>query len=941
MKKTLTFLMVAFWGISFAQNITMNGKVTDGSNGAPLPFVNVAVKETGKGTTTDVNGLYSLVLDYSGGKTAYTLTFSFIGYKEEVRSVGKSDTRLDVTMESTSIMGREVVISGSRVSESIMESPVTIQKVNSTQINSSAGGNFYDGFRNIRGVDINTSSAGFQAINMRGFNTTAPVRVVQFIDGMDNQAPGLNFPVGNLVGSSPLDIENVEIITGPASALYGPNAFQGVVNMITKNPYDYQGFDAEVKGGSRNWIEANMRYAQAFGEKKKFAVKLTGSYMQMKDWIADDQVANRYGDLTANVNLSSIVSQLQYDSSLTQEDRDQYVALNNYIEFNPVVGQVGLNRKDIVAPGYMENELANNKVQSIKAGLGLHYRFNPNTELSYTGKFGLGSAIYQGANRYAIRDILFHQHKLQLTGKNYLVKAYGTFEDAGNSYDAVFTGINVTRASIGDNWVPTYLRTFFETLSNLNNDYDNDATLAMVDSAVNAANLAANATWYQPGTAAFDSTLRSIVTNSDLQKGSLFVDRSAFYHVEGQYNFDMIKWLDLQAGANFRYYSPRSFGTIFSDTLVNPADTLANGAADPNARYTRIGLWEVGGYLQATKRLFDDRFKIQASIRVDKNQNFKPQFSPRLSLSFTHKSHNFRIGAQSAFRTPTLQNQFIRLNLGPITLLGNLNGFDNLYTLNSLNAFKDSLEAANFDPNQVDPNILKTVRYDKLKPEQVITVEAGYRGVWWKKLYVDADVYWNRYTNFIGDVRVVRPLNGSVAGEQSGFDAVLTDIDYELYQIPVNSSKTVHSLGAGIGLTYFIMKGLQAGVNYTYARLLTTDLEDEIIPGFNTSPHKVNVSLAGNRVWNGLGFSTNFQWVDRFDWQSPFGFGQIPTYYIWDLQVNYAVDFGQCTVTARAGSSNLTNFRRREVFGGPAIGRMFYGGLAFSWDKAKPKKAKK
>ncbi len=937
MKKILLPFFVLFWGSAFAQIVNISGKVTDSSNGAPLPFVNVAVKETGKGATTDANGLYSLSLDYSGGKASYTLTFTFIGFKEEVRVVSKSDTRLDISMEPTSIMGREVVISGSRVSESIMESPVSIQKINAAQINSTAGGNFYDGFRNIRGVDVNTSSAGFQAINMRGFNTTAPVRVVQFIDGMDNQAPGLNFPVGNLVGASPLDIENVEVITGPASALYGPNAFQGVVNMITKNPYDYQGFDAEIKGGSRNWIEANMRYAQAFGEKKRFAVKLTGSYMQMKDWVADDPSANRYGDVTANVNLSSIVSQLQYDSSLTQEDRDRWVALNNYIEFNPVVGQTGLNRKDVAAPGYMENQLADNRVQSIKAGLGLHYRFNPNTELSYTGKFGLGSAIYQGANRYAIRDILFHQHKLQLTGKNYMVKAYGTLEDAGNSYDAVFTGINITRASIKDNWVPTYLRTFFETLGNLNNDYDNDANLWMVDSAMNAAMMAANSSWYQPGTPGFDSTRRSIITNSDLQKGSLFVDRSALYHVEGQYNFDMIKWLDLQAGANFRYYAPRSFGTIFSDTLMNRADTLANGSADPKAKFTRLSVWEVGGYLQATKRFFDDRFKIQASVRVDKNQNFKPQFSPRLSLSFTHKAHNFRVGAQSAFRIPTLQNQYILLNLGPITLLGNLNGYDNLYTLNSVNAFRDSLDAVNQDLNQVDPNTLKPVSYGALKPEQVITVEGGYRGVWWKKLYVDADVYWNRYTNFIGDVRVVRPLSGAVAGEESGFDAIVTD-NYEVYQIPVNSSKTVHSLGAGIGLTYFIIKGLQAGVNYTYARLLTTDLEDEIIPGFNTAPHKVNVNLAGNRVWKGLGFSSNFQWVDRFDWQSPFGDGQIPSYYILDLQLNYAVDFGQCTVTARAGSSNLTNFRRREVFGGPMIGRMFYGGLAFSWDKLKPKK---
>ena len=922
----------------FSQTVTLTGKLTDKSTNQPIPYVNVLVKETGKGVTSDLNGFYSLPLEYNATHTRFTVQFSFIGYGTETRIVSKADTRVDLSMEPSSVMSKEVVVTGSRVSESIMESPVSIQKVNAAQLNATPGGNFYDGFKNLRGVDVSTSSAGFQAVNMRGFNTTAPVRIVQFIDGMDNQAPGLNFPVGNLVGGNPLDLESVEVITGPASALYGPNAFQGVVNMNSKSPYDYQGVDVDLKAGSRNLWETNFRYAQAFGKKQKFAVKVTGSYLQQFDWVADDNTANRYGKIDADVNLSNIVSQLQYDSTQTQEDRDRWVALNNYIEFNPMVGQRGLNTKTVSAPGYMERELADNKVRSIKAGLALHYRFTPKLELSYTGKFGMGSAVYQGANRYAIRDIRFQQHKLQLQGKNFLVKAYGTFEDAGKSYDVVFTGINTSKASIGDNWVPEYLKNYFETLGDLNNDYDNDAQLWMVDSAMNVALRAANASWYQSGTPQYDSTRRSIITNADLQSGSLFRDKSALYHVDGQYTFDMIKWLDLQVGANFRYYTPRSYGTIFSDTLVNRNDTLSDGSADPNARFVRLNVWEVGGYVQAVKKFFNDRFRITASVRVDKNKNFKPQVSPRLALSYTYKNHTFRIAAQSAFRTPTLQNQYINLDLGPLTLLGNLNGFSNLYTLSSVQAFNDTLDAVG-NPNDVDPNLLKSVAYNKLKPEQVITVELGYRSVLWKRVYVDADIYYNRYTNFIGDVRVVRPLDGAEAGRESGFDAILTG-NYEVYQIPVNSSRVVNSWGAGIGITYFIIKGLQANVNYSYAKLLTKNLEDDIIPGFNTPPHKVNVGLTGNRVWKGLGFATAFQYVDKFLWQSPFGTGMVNAYTVWDAQLNYAIDFGQCTVTARVGSSNLINTKRREVYGGPTIGRMFYGGLSFSWNKLKPKKAK-
>jgi outer membrane receptor protein involved in Fe transport len=935
MKRILLFFALGVICLSTsAQNIQINGTVVDASTSQGIPFAKAIVKATSKGSVCDGDGKFTLNLIFSDSVSSYTLTFRAEGYNEKDVIVTKESTNLTVVMQLVEQILNEVVVSSSRVTEKIFEAPVSIQKISAKEIMSTSSGNFYDGFKNIKGVDISTSSAGFQAVNMRGFNTTAPVRVVQFVDGMDNQAPGLNFPVGNLVGANPLDLQSIEIITGPASALYGANAFQGVVNMISKDPYRFQGVSGELKTGSRNLIEGNFRFAQAFGKTERFAMKFTASYTQMQDWLANDPEANTYGDISADVNMSNIVSQLQYDQSLSLEDQEQWLALNNYIEFNPVVGEVGLNVKTIDAPGYIEQDLADNKVQSLKSSLGLFYKLNENSQISYTGKFGLGTAIYQGANRYSINDILFHQHKLEWSGKNHLIKAYGTFENAGNSYDAVFTGINISKASIGDNWVPTYLTNFFETLGDLTNDYDDDASLNDVNEAMAAGLQAANNSWYTPGTAAYDSVRASIIQSADLQSGSKFVDRSSLYHIDGQYSFSQIKWIDLLAGANFRYFAPRSFGTIFSDTLINFADTLADGSPDPNAEYTQLSLWEAGGFLQASKRLFKDKVRVIGSIRLDKNQNFDPQLSPRLSVAYNLKSHNIRIGAQSAFRTPTLQNQFIDLDLGPITLIGNLNGISNIYTLNSMNAFKDSLDAVNGDLNAVDHTLLDAKEYKALQPEQVKTIEIGYRGMFKNKLFIDADFYFNQYTNFIADVRVVRPLNGAIAGEDSGFDAIITD-QYEVYQIPVNSQKTVNSMGAGIGVSYFASEKIQINVNYTYAQLLTETLEEDLIPGFNTAPHKINVGLSGKKIWKNLGYSTNFQYVHGFEWQSTFGTGMIDRYTVWDLQLNYPFMVRDNELVVRVGSSNLLNQKRREIFGGPQIGRMIYTTLGFNLEKKK------
>ena len=902
----------------FAQTQNLSGKITDQKTGEPLAYAKVIVKAAGTGVMADEKGNFEISLDFQGQETI-TLEVSFLSYKNAEIVVKKGQNSISIKMESLELMGSEVVITGSRVSESILESPVSIQKMTISDISNAASGDFYQNIGNLAGVDMVTSSIGFKSVNTRGFNSTSPVRSVQFIDGMDNQAPGLNFPVGNLVGASDLDLQSIELISGPASALYGPNAFQGVISMKTKDPYNYQGLSAIVRGGTRNQIEGHFRYASTIGKSEKFAFKLTGSYQRAKDWAATDPVANRYGDIEANVDMSAIVKQAQYDSTAyTPEELDDWEALNNYLDFNPLALP---GKRDIQAPGYMEQNLANYNSQSLKLGAELHYKIKDSLEISYNFKFGRGTAVYQGTNRYSINNILFQQHKLELSGKRFNVKAYATMENAGDSYDVVFTAINISKEGIGE-YVGDYLKEYFRVIDTLTNGFDGDARQWMVDSAHASAGLVASNSWYQPGTAAFDSLFTKITNDPDLQSGSKFIDRSNFIHLEGQYNLP-IKWLDIITGANVRRYDPQSYGTIFRDTLINPGDTLANGQNDPKAKYQDISLWEFGGYVQLTKQFFKNRLKIIASGRVDKNMNFPVQLSPRLAVVYTLKNHTFRVAAQSAFRSPTLQNQYINLDLGPIRLEGNLNGWDNLYSLNSVNDFNDLYDST----YTIDPELLRSVTLKALKPEQIQSIEIGYRSVLWNKLYIDANAYFSMYRNFIGNIRVVRPLGGAVAGEESGVNALLTNNSSnpttQAYQLPVNSESPVYSYGATLGLAYYIGKGFSATFNYTWSELDTSKVTDgDIIPGFNTPRHKFNIGITGRKVWKDLGFGINFKWVDKYRWESSFGDGDVPSYYMLDAQVSYEVE--KVHSIFRIGGSNILNRRHIEAYGSPLVGGYAY-----------------
>jgi outer membrane cobalamin receptor len=190
----------------------------------------------------------------------------------------------------------EVVVSASRTPQRVFESPVTIERFDTNDIKKSASADFYDGLENLKGVDINVNSFTFKAINTRGFATFANTRFVQLVDGMDNSAPALNFPLGNLLGMTETDVLSVEIIPGTSSSLYGANAFNGILLMNSKNPFDYKGLSGQYKrgitssdaSGDNEYQDLQIRWGHKFSD--KLAMKINFAYLRGKDWVANSEV---------------------------------------------------------------------------------------------------------------------------------------------------------------------------------------------------------------------------------------------------------------------------------------------------------------------------------------------------------------------------------------------------------------------------------------------------------------------------------------------------------------------------------------------------------------------------------------------------------------------------------------------------------------------------
>ena len=886
--------------MAFSQDLNVIGTVKDGGTNQILPGATVIEKGTTNGTFADDKGKFEIKVKSNN----QTLVISYLGYNSiEVALADQSDVKaIEVTLARSVIQGDEIVISASRFNETILESPSAVQKVNARQIQSSASGDFFESLGNLKEINITNNSFNFKIINTRGFNSSVGYRTVQFIDGADNLSSGINFSPGNFLSVPEIDLDNIEVISGPASALYGPNALSGVISMTTKSPFDYEGIDVELTGGNQSYMGAQMRYANAFGKDKTFGFKVTASYNRADDWVAQDSIVNNHRVAPSPPqNLDGVLTDLSNDASLSQTQQDAFDGFLNYVASD---SSVLPGTKSFITQGYKESELYDALSDNLKVFSSIHYKKGKSeTILSY--RFAKASGTWQGNNRVYFKNQVYHQPKIEFRLPDFFLRGYATIEDLGESYSFNITGIDLGFASLGG-VSKAYVTEYVNSLQSQTNNFTQTADSAMIAQAAAAGLTNANTAWLQPGTEAFDGAFDQITSEPLKPIGSLFINESKIVHFDGQYDVTNVDYVDLNVGFSFRYNIPRTNGTVLADTM------LADGS------FADISYYETGGFAQlSTKNLLSDKLKFLVSLRVDKSTNFDVQVSPRGAVVFTTGSHSVRLIGQSAFRNPSQNEQYFHLNAGPIWVLGNITGYSNLYTLGSVKQFAQTGDA----------NDLETITLDPVAPENVKSVELGYRGKAGGKLFIDLNAYYNKFSNFIGRVNTAQPQTG-VAGEQSGVDDVMNG-NTKALSIIVNSTSDISAFGGGLGLSYYLGNGLTAYTNYTYAKLDTAGVDDPLIPGFNTPQHKLNVGLDGNKVWKGLGFSANFRWVDEYLWESAFATGTVPSFHLLDLQLNYSVP--KIHSVFRVGGSNILDNEHIEAYGSSTIGAFYYATWSFGY----------
>lgn len=904
-----TLLMLVCLSGTFCQT-TVKGTVRDGATGVGLVGAQIVVADTTLGTLSRPDGSFELVLPVS---PPLNLLVSALGYEstEVLLERPQSEVNIVLSARAGALQGvvaqaarvEEVVAAVSKLEERVEQAPMTSHSLGLLSLRESPHHDIFSGLEFLPEVQANTGSFTFSSVNTRGFADAQNWRFVTLVDGVDIIAPGLNYSVGALQAGSSLDLNQLELVVGPGSALYGANAFNGVLSLTTKSPFDYEGVSADVKGGitvqeaggTHPYGEVALRVANKLGN--KWAFKLNLNYLTATDWTADDQshyISNmKVGQREALLSLPR--NHPNYDAVSVYGDEVAVPVLLDGAT-PTLINRTGIAERDIVDYG----------IQTIKVGAALHHRINKRLEAIYDYKFVQGDAILRHTTTYPFEAIRYHAQKLELRGDHFYVRAYHTWEDANESYAMLATGAFIQEGlSSSAQWSADYGAAFRGEIPGVTGG-NHDEARTFADRNIPSAD-----------SEAFQALRDRTLSNPDIQTGgSQFIDRSRLLHAETNYDLsEDISWIDLQVGGSIRQYSLNSEGQLFND--------------GPQGFDGRIPIAEYGAYVQASRGLFKNRLQVRGSLRYDKNQNFQGRMTPRgaavLSLGKKDR-HSLRFTAQTGFRNPASQETYIALDLGEAIILGgtedNITNYayttaggttvggmaihQNLVTLPSLSAFLAT--------GGTDPSLLKAANLAFLTQEQIQTLEVGYKAELGERIAFSLNAYQNTYTDLVS-----RTTAYSLEVQRA-------------FAVYTNISEQVRSQGASLELAYRLPRGLRLAANYAWT---TFDAEDalaaypDFLPSFNTPEHRVNV-IAGHRdLGKGIGCWLNYRWTDTYLWQSPFGQGDVQAHH--QLDASITVNLPQIRSMVKLGATNLLRDEYRSIYGGPNIGSVYY--VSFTVDE--------
>jgi outer membrane cobalamin receptor len=848
-------------------------------------------------------------------KKTFQITLLFFSLQIQAQEKSATDTVQAAVLN-------EVVVSASRLPENILRAAVSIQKVNRSFFSNSASPSFFDALEQIKGVQMITPSLGFRILNTRGFANTTNVRFTQLVDGMDIQSPHIGSAIANVLGPGDLDIDNVEIIPGMSSTLYGMNSVNGLAHFISKDPFTSEGLSIQQKtalthlgdksGAAKLFSETSLRWVKKIN--KNWAFRLNSTFAKGYDWIADN-----YADISPDANAST---------GLLGKGNPAYNGINSYGNESANRKTLTLNGKSylVARSGYNEKDVTSYALQNIKADAGIFYKNNQGVKISYTYRAALLDNIYQRANRFRLSDYFIQQHALNFETGALHARLYLNKENTGNSYNLRSMAENIDRNYKSDkDWFADYSSGYQQAQSGGSS----------VPAAHQQGRQFADLGRYQPGSASFDAISEQLQQVNNWDRGAALKVKASFVHGELQFNLTeawLPKWqqktgIDLLAGADHRSYFVSPDGNYF----INPVPSKAG----KNIVYGRTGV-----YLSANKNLLAGKLRFGLAVRADKNDYYPILFHPRFTVVYAPSAAgSFRMSYQAGYRYPIVFEAYSNVNSGGVKRVGGLpvmsNGiFENAWLQSSIARFQSAIlkdinqgsftRAAAIERNK---NLLVKNQYTYIQPEHVRSADLGYKQFFANtRVLVDAEAYLNQYSSFIAQANMNVP---KTVVADSIFYALADNSKQDQYRMWTNSTTAVYQYGASLGLQWKMPRGYQLTANGSYAKLYKSKKEDGLEDGFNTPAWMAFAGIVKEKLLKNFSAGLSFRWQTSFYWQSFLINGDVPAITSLDAHIGYRP--AKIPFHIKLGGTNISNHYYASFLGGPSIGGMYY--ITATWGR--------
>ena len=948
---------------AYAQNESViRGRVTDANTGAPLPNVNITAKARDLpepiGTVTDDDGQYTIA-GLSDG--VYEVTVTHVGYEAAHRSDVPVEmgavVELDFSLAVRPVAGMEITVEAvSLVPELSKDAPAGTSVVDGQEVADQTPLNLGEPIKSEPGVDYHQTGLVTGNTVVRGFNNVFSGALLTLVDYRIGRVPSLRVNAHNFIPISPLDIERIEVVRGPASALYGPNSANGVMHIITRSPFDARGTTVSVGAGERSLRGFTLRHANVLND--KLGYRVSTQYHTGTDWTyvdpvevelrgrnpRDYDVERRTAEFlldfrptpglraTASAGFTE-ASNIELTGVGAAQAKDwRYTFVQGRLQFQELFAQLFVNRSHAGESTLLQNgdrmvDESNLTVFQARhaSRLGQRQRFTYGFDVLRTRPRTEGTINGRNEDRDDINEFGFYlQSKTSPNEKLDLVLA-GRFDQHNHIDDPVFS----PRAALV--LKPTDERTL---------------------------RLTYNRAFSTPSSS--DLFLDLVVRPDAYGLGRNFQPSLGFPTA-----------IDIRAQAALEGFTFKHdanglpmFRSPFAPVAGLPADQFIP-LDDP--QFTNV-MWGIArsavlnGFLPSLKGL---------GARLIAQQ-LMAQGMPAAQAEAT--------GAQQAELLATAFQ-----NIVPATLPGLQN---RLATLNQ--------ETLGFDA--ISDRSQAVTEIPKIKPTVTETFEAGFKGLIGKKLLVGADLYRTRRTDFVGPARVETPnvfldpntLSSALsqsfaqvlqAPSAAQLAAALSVLDApsqggngngsavdELTRLFVagtaNNGAAFIPFGtvspeqasdpAAVVVTYrnfgeVTLYGLDLGLefypnhpnndwvfkgNYSYlSQNLFENLDGIADVALNAPRHKFNIGANYARPGTGLRLGARVRYKDGFPMNSGFYVGDLEAFTVLDLTAAYDLPLRntRAAITLNVKANNVLNNEHREFVGAPEIGRLVSGGITVSF----------